>query len=94
MWTGEKDDVKSVTCHRFQSKSEHLSNMADGLMMLIHEQPLVPVVFTVFEQVCVNRCKRYENASVDENILLRFCRDENEHFRKRNECGWGLKYDQ
>ena len=30
VWTGENGDVKSVTCRRFQSKSEHLSKMEDG----------------------------------------------------------------
>ena len=34
----ENDDVKSVTNHPFQSKSEHLS----------HAQPQVSVVFIVF----------------------------------------------
>ena len=31
MGTFENGDVNSVTYHRFQSKSEHLSKMADGL---------------------------------------------------------------
>ena len=74
--TFENDDVKSVTCHRLQSKSEHLSKMADGLVMLTHAQSQISVVFIVFEHFSVDRRKRYENASVDENILLRFRRDE------------------
>ena len=36
--TFENGDVKSVTCHRFQSKSDNLSKMAGGLVMLKHEQ--------------------------------------------------------
>ena len=44
METFENGDVKSVRCHRFQSKSEHVSKMADGLTMLTHAQSQVPVV--------------------------------------------------
>ena len=40
-------EAKSVICHRFQSKSEHLSKMADGLVMLTHAQSQVSVVFIV-----------------------------------------------
>ena len=79
MWTGETEtfengDVKSVKCHRFQSKSEQLSEMTDGLVMITHgqSQVLVLVVFIVFKPFCVDRWKQYENASVDETILLRF----------------------
>ena len=43
----------------------------------------VPVVFIVFERFRVDSWKRYKNASVDENILLRFRRDENGYFSKR-----------
>ena len=81
--TFENGDVLSVTCHRFQSKSEHLSKMIDGLVMLTHVQSQVPVVFIVFEHFSVYRWKRYENASVDENILLHFRREQNGHFWKR-----------
>ena len=42
--TFETGNVKSVTCHRFQSKSEHVSKMADGFVMLTHAQSLVTVV--------------------------------------------------
>ena len=42
--------------------------------------PSVPVVFIVFECFSVDSLKRYENASVEENILLRFRRDENGDF--------------
>ena len=44
METFENGDPKSVTCHRFQSKSEHLSKMADDVVMLTHAQSQVPVV--------------------------------------------------
>ena len=80
--TGENGDVKSVTCHRFQSKLEHLSKMAVGLVMLTHAQSQVPVVFLVFERFSV-RDREYKNASVDKNMLLRFRRDENGYFKKR-----------
>ena len=56
--------------------------MADGICMLTHVQitlPQVPVFFIVFDSL-----QRYENACVDETILLRFRRDENRHFRKRS----------
>ena len=36
--TFENGDVKSVTCHRFQSKLGYLSKMADGLVMLTRAQ--------------------------------------------------------
>ena len=50
---------------------------------LTHAQSQVAVVFIVsFERYSVDRWKRYRNASVDENILLRFRRDENGHFWK------------
>ena len=39
-----------------------------------------PNVSIVFECFSVDSLKRYENASVDENILLRFRRDENGYF--------------
>ena len=50
--TFENGDVKSVTFHRFQSKSEHLSKMADGLVMLTHAQSQVAVV-SLFSSVLV-----------------------------------------
>ena len=53
--TFENSDVKSVTCHRFQSKSEHLSKMADGRVMLTHARCQVPVVLIVFERSSVDR---------------------------------------
>ena len=77
--TFENGDAKSVACHRFQSKSEHLSKMADGLVTLTHAQSQVPVFFIVFERFSVDRGKRYKNAGV-ENVLLRFRRDKNGHF--------------
>ena len=40
----------------------------------------VPVFFIVFERFSVDRGKRYKNAGVDENVLLRFRRDENGYF--------------
>ena len=42
--TCENGDVKSVTCHWFQSKLVHLSKTADGLVMLTNAQSQVPVV--------------------------------------------------
>ena len=42
--TFKNGDVRNITCHEFQSKSEHLSKMADGLVMLTHAQSQVPVV--------------------------------------------------
>ena len=68
--TFENGDVKSVTCHRFQSKSEHSSKIVDGLVMLTHAQSQLPVVFIVFKRFSVDRCKRYENASVDEKFFV------------------------
>ena len=76
--TFENGVVKSVTCHRFQSKSERLSKIADGLK---HAQSQVPVVSS-FSSALV-WIGENDNASVDENILLRFRRDENRPFRKR-----------
>ena len=70
--TFENGDSKSVTFQIVQ----HLSKMADDLVMLTHAQSQVPVAFIVFERFSVNRWKRYENAGVDENVLLRFRRDE------------------
>ena len=56
METFENGDVvvNSVIRHRFQSKSEHLSKMADGLVMLTHVQSQVAVVFLVFERFSVD----------------------------------------
>ena len=48
METFENGDVKSVTRHRFQSKSEQLSKMGDGFVVLTHGQSQVPVVFKRF----------------------------------------------
>ena len=48
--------------------------------MLTHAQSRVPVIFIVFERFSMDRSKRYENASVDENILLCFHCDENGYF--------------
>ena len=39
----------------FLSKSEYLSKMADGLVMLVHAQSQVPDVFIVFERFSVDR---------------------------------------
>ena len=70
--TFENDDVKSVTWYGFQIGA----SIQDG-GWLTYAQFQVPVVFIVLERFSVNRWKRYKNASVDENILLRFLRDEN-----------------
>ena len=50
--TFENGDVKSITCHWFQSKSQHLSKMVDGLVILTHAQSQVPVV-SLFSSVLV-----------------------------------------
>ena len=55
--TFENGDVKCVTFRRFQSKSEHLSKMADGLVMLTHAQSQVPVVFIVLMWIDENDTK-------------------------------------
>ena len=73
--TFENGVVKSVTCLRFKSKSERLSKIAGGLT---HAQSQVPVVSS-FLSVLV-WIGENDNASVDENILLRFRGDENRHF--------------
>ena len=39
METFENGEVKSVTCHRLESKSEYLSKMVDGLVMLTMRNP-------------------------------------------------------
>ena len=56
-------------------------SIKDGrsLVMLTPAQSQVPVLFIVFQRFSVDRRKRYKNASVDENILLRFRPDENGH---------------
>ena len=76
VWTCEygdfwkpEDDVKSVTCHRLQSKMEHLSKVADGLVMLTHAQFQVPVVFIVLAWLVWMKI-----------FSLHFRRDENGHF--------------
>lgn len=51
--------------------------------MLTHAQSQILVAFIVFKSFCVDRWKGHDNASVDENIMLRFLRDENEHFWNR-----------
>ena len=51
--------------------------------MKTHAKSQVPVVFIVFKRFTVDIWKRYDNASVDDNILLRFGRDQNGHFWKR-----------
>ena len=52
MKTFENSDVKSITCHRFQSKSEQLSKMADGLAMLLNTWAIsVPSRFCRFQAV-------------------------------------------
>ena len=51
----ENSGEKSITCHWFQSKSEHLSKMADGLLMLTHAQSQVPVIFIIFKRFSVDR---------------------------------------
>ena len=75
VWAGENGDfgkVNRVTCHRFQSKSDHLSKMADGLVMLRHAQSQVPVVFIVLAWLIWMKI-----------FSLRFRRDENGHFWQR-----------
>ena len=57
--------------------------------------PMSPLI--VFERFSVDTWKRYKNAGVDENILLRFHRDENGCFWKRisvyGALVWKLKAD-
>ena len=53
VWTGQNGDVKSVTCHRFQSQSIGACIQDGG--WLTHAQSEVPVVFIVFERFSVDR---------------------------------------
>ena len=76
--TFENGDVTSVTFHRFQSKSKHLSKMADGLVMLTHAQSQVSVVSsflsvlvrTTIGEKCVLKRKRI---SVDGALARKKC---------------------
>ena len=62
-------DMKSVTCHQFQSKSEHLSKMADGVVMLAHAQSCVNKKVVWTKRGCDRRDYLYRNRTQSPQAL-------------------------